>query len=329
MKKVFVAWKQQCTRSENQAKHFDATMHYIFPRPRYSGLLQLANRYLRSTIQTWRMLAEEKPDIIFCLNQPPFLIGVVFAFSLIHRAGYILDSHSAAFNDPKWAWFRPAYRIIAKRALVNINTNQHHKALVESWGGTSVVIGDVPIDHSVKYDIVTTKPNSILFVASYMFDEPIEQVIEAARLCPEAHFYFTGDSRKLQSTLLESAPANVTFTGYLSRDDYLALMASVDAVMALTTRDHTMQMGAYEALSLGIPIVTSDWDILRESFGDSAIYVGNHASSIAKGLRELLSRRTEMRENAARQRSERRQAFEIAKQKIQQKCEPFNGIPAR
>ena len=33
----------------------------------------------------------------------------------------------------------------------------------------------------------------------------------------------------------------------------------MDGILALTTHDHTMQRGACEAVSLGVPIITSDW----------------------------------------------------------------------
>ena len=64
-----------------------------------------------------------------------------------------------------------------------------------------------------------------------------------------------------------------------------------------------MQRGACEALSLGRPIITSDWPILRQYFHKGTVYVDNtsdgirqgvlemkhHHSSYEKGIRELQS----------------------------------------
>jgi glycosyltransferase involved in cell wall biosynthesis len=57
--------------------------------------------------------------------------------------------------------------------------------------------------------------------------------------------------------------------------------------MCLTTRDHTMQNGAAEALYLGTPIITSDWDILREYFSRGTIHVDNSADAIAAAVRRM------------------------------------------
>jgi hypothetical protein len=54
-------------------------------------------------------------------------------------------------------------------------------------------------------------------------------------------------------------------------------------------RDHTMQRGACEALSLGRPIITSDWPLLRSYFAAGTVHVDNTAPGIASGVRRLVS----------------------------------------
>jgi glycosyltransferase involved in cell wall biosynthesis len=109
----------------------------------------------------------------------------------------------------------------------------------------------------------------------------------------------------------KNAAANVHFTDFLPNDSYYALLDSAQSVICLTTRNHTMQRGACEALWKGKPIIISDWPLLREYFSNGTIYVDNSASGIAqgvalmkenywhyqKGIRELqVSRRREWRE---------------------------------
>ena len=53
-------------------------------------------------------------------------------------------------------------------------------------------------------------------------------------------------------------PDNVRLTGFLPDSDYVGLILASDAVIALTTMDHTMQRGAYEAVYLGRPVITSN-----------------------------------------------------------------------
>jgi hypothetical protein len=57
--------------------------------------------------------------------------------------------------------------------------------------------------------------------------------------------------------------------------------------MCLTTRDHTMQRGACEALSRGRPIITSDWPLLRSHFANAAAYADATPESIARAVREV------------------------------------------
>jgi len=310
MKKVFLVWKPCCTRSHNQAHHFGAKEIYIsyFGNRKSTGAL--LGRYFLSFFKTLSVLSQERPDVVFTLNQPPFLILAVYLYTRLRGGMYILDSHSAAFNDPKWAWARPLYRFIAARAFLNINTNVGHKSLVETWGGRSVVVGDVPIDHERTYPKMDIPSNSIVVVASYMFDEPISEILLAARIVPQFQFYLTGNYRKLDATLTKDLPPNVHFTGFLPQEEYFGMMCGAAGVMVLTTRDQTMQMGAYEALSLEQPLITSDWAVLRESFGDAALYVDNSPESIATATRMLLNNLDALKDAAVRQKKSRREYFD-------------------
>ena len=83
-------------------------------------------------------------------------------------------------------------------------------------------------------------------------------------------------------------PANVRFTGFLPTDAYYALMASSHAVMCLTTRNHTMQRGACEALWMGRPIITSAWPVLQNYFSGGTVHVQNTADAIRHGVEEMV-----------------------------------------
>ena len=61
--------------------------------------------------------------------------------------------------------------------------------------------------------------------------------------------------------------------------------------MALTTRDHTFQCGANEALSLERPVVTSAWRTLMDYFFEGAVFVDNTSEGILEGVRQMVSGR--------------------------------------
>ena len=125
MNKIFFAWKPFCTRSQNIAYHLGAEIIYIFPFNSDGSTIRTFCRYLVSIFSTLLVLLKKRPNIIFSLNQPPPLISLIFIYSILLKKKFILDSHSAAFNDQKWAWFKPIYKIIARNAYFNINTNKY------------------------------------------------------------------------------------------------------------------------------------------------------------------------------------------------------------
>jgi len=315
-KKVFLSWSSSCTRSQNQAKHFGAKLIRVAYLENHKSIPMLLLRYLVSFIMTLVVLVRERPRVVFTENQPPFLILAVYLYSKLFRIKYILDSHSGAFNDKKWAWSLPLYRFVSIRAFININTNEHHKNIVETWGGRSAIVGDVPVDHERSYDPYEVNENSIAIVASFSFDEPVEEMWKAAEMCPDVNLYITGNAAKLPEALRERVPPNLVLVGFLPDDVYLGLLSSVKAVMVLTTRDHTMQRGAYEALSLEQPIITSKWDVLRDCFGASAVYVDNEAGAIVQGIREMLANHESFKHAAVEQRKIRRVRFEKVRDQI-------------
>ncbi len=126
-----------------------------------------------------------------------------------------------------------------------------------------------------------------MVVATYAPDEPLEEVVSAARSLPDVCFRITGDTNRENATIPSALPSNVELTGFLSIDEYRGLLRHSDAVMALTTRDHTMQRGACEALSVGTPIITSDWPLLVDYFRKGTVHVQNTADGIQRGISRL------------------------------------------
>ena len=97
----------------------------------------------------------------------------------------------------------------------------------------------------------------------------------------------TGNPKPLSAELKANWPANVTLTGFLSDAAYAGVLTSADAVMSLTTRDHTMLRAAYEAIYQGTPVIVSDWPLLRSAFDEGTVHVENVSSAIAEGIRKM------------------------------------------
>lgn len=126
-------------------------------------------------------------------------------------------------------------------------------------------------------------------VCTFTRDEPIETFFRAAALVPDVTFHVTGDYRRAAPGVLAQKPANVRLTGFVPDADFVGLLLTSDAVVSLTTLDHTMQRGAYEAVYLGRPVITSNFDLLRRHFCKGTVHVDNTAEAIAHGIRRMRS----------------------------------------
>ena len=312
---VFVTWNPNCSRSANQSRLLGAELVIVSIGRKLPTIVGTAIRYLLSFVATLGALSARKPGVLFTENMPVFLVLAVSLYARLARVPFIIDCHSGPFNNPKWQWARPLYKRLSRQALVNMNTNDTHKAIVEAWGGRSLIVADIPIEvDTIEAPTDAVRPY-VAVVASYAFDEPIAEIFELARQFESCNFLLTGNYMKLETGLRETAPPNLRFTGFLSYPQYLGVLSHAEAVMVLTTRDNTMQRGAYEALALEMPIITSDFDILRNSFGEAAVYVDNSAESLVRAVARVLNDRHALRVAAKNQRLVRaRTYFEAADQ---------------
>jgi glycosyltransferase involved in cell wall biosynthesis len=143
----------------------------------------------------------------------------------------------------------------------------------------------VPIEYPQSDAFARDARFSVAVVCSFNYDEPIEQILAAAALLPDVRFYMTGKPKGEHKSRV--IPANVTLTGFLSTEAYGSLLSRSDAVLTLTTRDHTMLRGAYEAVYQGTPVIVSDSRLLQRSFDRGAIHVDNTVEAIAGAVQEM------------------------------------------
>jgi len=324
MGRIFIVWERRCTRSENIAKHFNAKLINIYPFTTKSNTIKTILRYIISSVVTIFTLIRKRPSFVFVMNLPFPLIITVFLYSRIIPIKYILDSHSGPFTDKRWQVLKGFYKLIAKKAFLNINTCIEHKTLVEKWGGESLIISDVPISFGENVKVKKIAKNSIAVVCSYNYDEPIMEIWGAAIKTPEINYYLTGNYKLLSKNLLENKPANIHLLGFIPYDDYYSTLKSVSAVMVLTNRDNTMQRGAYEALALEQPIITSDYEVLRNSFGEAAVYTDNSTGKIAMAAKKTLENINRYKESAKNQKIIRLQYFIKIKKEIELKLANSN-----
>jgi len=291
VKITFVAWVRYDRRSELLAQHLGATIHFIYYGQR-GKLLQAPVRYLVQALQTWRVLCLDRPDVVFVQNPPIFCVLVAFLYGRRHGARYVIDSHTAAFLSTKWRRFLWLHRRLSRVALTTIVHNESQEKIVERWGCRYCVLADPVGGYPTGQHFPLNGQFNVAVISTFEEDEPLNVVFEAASRLPEVDFYVTGECNRAAPHMLAKKPDNCHLTGFLPYDRYVGLLRAVNVIVDLTTRDDTLLCGAFEAVSLGKPLIVSDWPILRNYFPLGTVHVPNTAEGICEGLRRARSEQT-------------------------------------
>jgi len=285
-KAVYITWAQTSSRSDSTAPFFNARSFRITSFNSHSKIL-LPWRYLIAATKTLYVLLREQPKVVFVQNPPTMSVMLIWLYARFRRVSFIPDSHCSVFNSRKWRRFLWIYKYIAKQALTNIAHNHRYVEEIKAWGAHSVNLGSVPRKMQTTQTYTVRPGFNVMFPCSFQGDEPVSEVIKAARTLTDVNFYITGNFRRAPRELVDDAPSNTIFTGFLSNEEYVALMKACTAVMCLTTRDDTNQSGAYEAIAVNRPIILSDWALLREIYNKGAVFANNDSVSLARAVLKI------------------------------------------
>lgn len=283
--RVFLTWNDH-RRSRNLAPAFGA--EYICLESRLPYLF----RVIVLGIRTSWLLIVRRPDLV--ISQNPSLALAALCCALKPVLGFLLvvDRHSNFKLESldstklKMRLFHAISRWSTRQADMTIVTNANLCALVDSWGGNGFVLPDRLPGMTTKacWQNSGPEPFVAVFIASFDDDEPLGDVLEGARRASSLfHLYITGNYKKA-GVVPSARDQNVTFTGFLSEDMYVALLERADLVVVLTSEDDLLNCGAYEAVALGKPMMLSDKQAIRKYFDRGAMYVDNSADSIGHAL---------------------------------------------
>jgi glycosyltransferase involved in cell wall biosynthesis len=328
MKVTYISWAESCSRSDHTARELGGRSHMVYLPQFGSRASTIVFKYIGQWLATARILRDERPDAVFVMTPPVFAALPAFWYAWRWRKKVVLDAHTAAFLHPRWRRLQWLQRALCRRASTTLAHNQHLGAIVTAMGGHTTLVPDVP----VIYDAITpfARPEGpvIAAVCSFNYDEPIAEILDAARTVPHVRFFMTGNARHLSAELKARMPSNVTLTGFLSVEAYGGLIAGADAVMTLTTRDHTMLRAAYEAIYQGTPVIVSDWPLLRGAFDEGALHVDNSVAQIAAAVGTVAREPEALREGARRLKVRKLQRWAQTREAITSRIGAPSNAPA-
>lgn len=298
--RVWITWEDH-RRSRELARAF--LCEYVF-------LKYIGGRLSRYMILSWKTIAliiKRKPDLIFCQNPSIFLAALLCFLKPLFKYRLVVDRHSNfRFEElrsihPKWILFRFLSNYSLRNADLTIVTNQHLKDVVEELGGVSCVLPD-KLPTLVSQAEPSGSNRMVTFITTYSGDEPIFEVVDAARILgDEYHFHITGSYKKFgdKEKLINLLPTNVTLTGFLPDEDYERTLAQSDAIIVITTAEYTLTCGAYEAVALEKPMILGNTKTIKEYFSKGAAYADPTPESLAACIKNVCENLTDYRQQVS------------------------------
>ena len=158
------------------------------------------------------------------------------------------------------------------RAALVLCTDERWCEEVRSSGGNEMVVHEARVTGTARP--VRHDPMRVLVVGRFTADEPIAEVVEAARMVPDCQFSLTGEPNRCPPEARAVLPPNTTLVSVMGPNDYRRAVADADVVLTLTTEPTSVMRAAYEAVYARRPLIVSDWPIDRVLF-PQALHAAN------------------------------------------------------
>ena len=291
---VFFAWSSVAGRSQEIASAIGGESRCYYDL-RIARRALVPVRYFLSALRTLGYLVGRRPRALIVTNPPVFVSLLAYPYAVVTGAPLVLDSHPDAFRaDSPHARFLRMHAWLARRARATLVTTDELVAQVEAWGGTGLVVHEPEPDWAVESEAPLPARPRILVLGSLSRDEPVDEVLAAAGELRDLDFEFTGDVRRCDPKVVESAPGNVTFLGFLDRREYVAALERASVAVVLTTwLDWAVPRSAYDAVYARRPLVVTASPVLRDFF-PYAVAVDNDPASITAGIRTAVARHADL-----------------------------------
>ena len=258
-------------------------LHFLYSTTK-RGFRVAPYKYSYQAVKTLQLLFQKRPRVVFIQSPPSFAVLFVYLYCALTNGRYVIDAHSDALLSPYWTRPKWLHRFLARKAVSTIVTNEYFQEMLTQQGAHAFILRDIPTTFPKGGSFPLNGDFNVVVVNTFAADEPLPEILSAATDLEGVQFYVTGKKSRAGENFPKSYPDNVHFTDFLPNEAYYALLTGSQAVMCLTTRNHTMQRGACEALSLGKPIITSKWPLLETYFNKGTVHVDNSVSGIQQGV---------------------------------------------
>jgi len=223
---------------------------------------------------------------------------VCWLYCRFFKGKLAVDAHNSAFEKP---WISvPLYASVLEAAQVVVVHNDEFEDYLKGKfdNVTFVTLPDkMPMIEGHRGRSCRSRNRYFLAVVSYSYDEPILEMLEAAKQFvgitqSDIAFKITGDYNKRPDIYNKySKVRGIEFLGFVDNDAYDDLLKGAYGIISLTTRHRLQQSGSVEAMGANVPLIVSDSATNRRLFFKGAIVTKVDIASIKHAIYEFCSQR--------------------------------------
>ncbi len=286
-KVIWIAWERH-QRTLSLSKFLKSELYiYESDSPRLI-------KYISLSVKTIKTLLEKRPSVLIVQNPSIVLSFLVCFLKPIFGYYLIVDTHNAGISpeDKILGMLKFLNKYIVKNSNLTIVTNSNLASIVNSYSGCSFVLPDkIPeLNVDVINKEIIGKDVVVVLISTFGVDEPYSEFLKCSEILSNTiKLFVTGKLTKVENDVYEKYKNTVRFTDFLPERDYFNLLAKADIVVDLTTREDCLVCGAYEAVSLGKPLVLSDTTALRSYFYKGVVFTNNSADDISASIMKCVN----------------------------------------
>lgn len=310
LKQLFIAWVPFQRRSLSMKSYFDYELKFITFSFKQRFLRPL--EYVFKGCQTLFYFIKKNPNVVWIQLPPNILLHLAFVYKLLFNRKLVIvaDCHNATLRKP-WIQIPGTVFLLNRCEVIMIHNDSVRQQAVdyEIDSKKTYVLEDPPafVALTTEKKGNSTASPSIVCPCSFNRDEPIEEILNAARMIPEITILITGNYNRAQGIHdLSNIPDNIKLTGFLSTVEFDRLIARADAILGLTKLDGIQLSVANEAVGSGKPMILAHTKTLMKLFYQGAVYVNpTQADSIAQGCREAIDNQEKLSQEVQQLRIEK------------------------
>ena len=286
---MWITWENQI-RNQSLSGRLGAELHVLSSKR--TRLVRYLICMSKSVILIWR----RRPSVVFAPNPSIVLTYLLTIIKYMFGYTFVIDAHYAGIVAPNGnRVFQKALDFCNRHADLVIATNEEHKKRVEAVGGRALVCED-PLPDIGRYAKNTREQSKkVLFVCSFDIDEPYANAFQAAKVLREEGYAFWVSGNFSKAGIVPAEWPHVKFLGYAPEAEFYSHLAESQVVVDLTTQENCLLCGAYEAMALDKPLVTSRTSALQKYFTGGTVFVDHKPESIIDGVRLAYERRGELK----------------------------------